>query len=134
MRTLSNAQRQEAKVLPLRPVNDLNATAQLKARLKFTTNEGTVLLPYDDVAYIQSDGNYSYVVTVEEKRTLVSKSLKSLTAQLDEEVFFRIHNQYTLNLNELREIHTDCVILANGVELPIARRRKKELMDMMIKL
>lgn len=86
------------------------------------------MLNTDDITCLEGEGNYTFIYTRRSKRYLVSRTLKSLTEQLDES-FVRVHKSYIINtdyiaerLDEERIIRMSC-----GKEATVSRRKCKEI-------
>ena len=56
-----------------------------------------------------------------------AKTLKYFNAILDGPEFIRIHKSYLVNRSQIMTITPDYVLLWNGVELPISRRKRRAL-------
>jgi two-component system LytT family response regulator len=78
---------------------------------------------------MQGDGNYTYVYTTQNKRYLISKTMKTIQSILNVS-FLRIHKSYTINpVHLVALIEPDRVLLSGGKQLPIARRRMLEMQE-----
>ena len=80
-----------------------------------------------DLVYMQSDGNYTWLVWRNGERVLMPRTLKHFEAQLPAGQFVRIHRNCTINTQ-----HIDCVErapnqltvrLSNNECLSVARRK-----------
>jgi two-component system LytT family response regulator len=90
-----------------------------------------LLLDAQEILYLQGDGNYTYVYTVQGERYLIAKTMKAIQNILNVN-FLRIHKSYTINpIHLIARIGQDRVLLSNGKQLPIARRRIMEMQEMM---
>ena len=92
---------------------------------------GTRLVRREDVLYLQSRGDYVRVVTAE-GRFLVRGTLGEIERRWGRHGFHRVHRAYLVNLGRAKEVRpqlngTAVLILADGAELPIARREVAEL-------
>jgi DNA-binding LytR/AlgR family response regulator len=92
---------------------------------------GTRLVRREDVVYLQSHGDYVRVVTPE-GRFLVRGTLGEIERRWEPHGFHRVHRRYLVNLGRAKEVRpqlngTAVLILADGAELPIARREVAEL-------
>ena len=86
---------------------------------------GLEIIPIDKVMFIQSNGNYSEIVIQDERPFICSKTLKTFEQILPNN-FYRIHHQFIVNKIFIKRIeNSGKVILTDGVELAIARSRKK---------
>jgi two-component system response regulator LytT len=96
---------------------------------------GTELLEYDQVHYIQADGDYSRVHTYD-RSYLCTASLGELEERLPGARFARIHRSYLVNLSKVagvRRASPDRFRLqladAEHTELDVARRQSRLLRD-----
>ena len=88
-------------------------------------------ISHEDILYIQADGSYSTVFTNDGKEIFTSKKLIDYQRQLTD-AFFRIHHSIIVNLKWISHLDkkNNLVILSNGFELPISRRKKSEFRKM----
>jgi two-component system, LytTR family, response regulator len=92
---------------------------------------GTRLVRRDDVLYLQSHGDYVRVVTPD-GRFLVRGTLGEIERRWEPHGFHRVHRRFLVNLRRAVEVRpqlngTALLFLADGAELPIARREVAEL-------
>jgi two-component system response regulator LytT len=96
---------------------------------------GTELLDYDQVHYVQADGDYSRVHTYD-RSYLCTSSLGELEERLPQARFARIHRSYLVNLAKVagvRRASPDRLRLqladAEQTELDVARRQSRQLRE-----
>jgi DNA-binding LytR/AlgR family response regulator len=92
---------------------------------------GTRLVRRDDVLYLQAHGDYVRVITAD-GRFLVRGTLGEIERRWEAHGFHRVHRRFLVNLRRAVEVRpqlngTAVLILADGAELPIARREVAEL-------
>lgn len=92
---------------------------------------GTRVLQRADILYLQAHGDYVRVVTAD-ARHLVRGTLNEIERRWGPHGFHRVHRRYLVNLTRAAEVRpqlngTAVLILADGAELPIARREVAEL-------
>ena len=82
-----------------------------------------------DIIYVKSDNNYSTFFLADNRKVLVSQTLKSFHEKLAGHHFFRCHQSYLINLNCIRSIDkkNDAIKLVNDITLPVAQSKKKVL-------
>jgi two-component system LytT family response regulator len=100
-------------------------------KITINTDGKLIFLNPDEVLFVASDGNYSTIHTVNEKKIVVTKKLKEIDALLPSDLFFRTHNSYIINLNKIKEfLKTDgYVILENNHKIPVSRQRKSSFLN-----
>ncbi len=118
-----------------------NARNQAGVPLKvaFPTSSGIRFLDIDDIFACKADGNYTTVfLDGQEKLELVSKPLRDFADVLSGYHFMRTHRSYLVNLRHIVEYRRSavprssdgeggCVVLANGMKVPVAREKRREL-------
>jgi two-component system, LytTR family, response regulator len=91
-----------------------------------------IKMPYDEVAYIESMGDFSKINTVKDKRHITLVSLKNLELQLPSRYFTRIHKQFIINHHHITSISGDEVKVAEKYVLPISQSMRQELLDKVV--
>lgn len=104
-------------------------------RLPVDKGGRTLLIPYDNIIFAEAWEDCSYVHTAEEA-FLTSFSLKALEERFEDSRFFRAHRKFLVNLDQVTEILSmpggNLLLRTKGkkkVEIPISRRRVRELKD-----
>jgi DNA-binding LytR/AlgR family response regulator len=92
---------------------------------------GTRLLPRSSVLYLQAHGDYVRVAS-SEGRFLVRARLSDLEERWAGHGFVRVHRGFVVNLRRAVEVRprlngTAVLVMADGAEVPIARRQVGEL-------
>ncbi len=88
----------------------------------------------DDIIYCKSDGNYTEIYFNNGKKEVLSKKLKDVEAQINNNLFYRVHNSYLININHISEfIKKDgqYLVLENGVTIPVSRSKKTALLHLL---
>ncbi len=95
--------------------------------------EGTLYIERDKILYFQAYGEYCYLVT-EQKKELVSRTLKDIEDSLKDNSFVRTHRSYIVNLNKVKYYQKkglSHLVLSNEKEIPISRRKRLEIAEIM---
>lgn len=98
-------------------------------RIALSTGDGMIFVNTKEVMYCQSESNYTHVQLLNGEKYLLAKSLKEFEDTLPAENFFRIHNSYLVNLNEIRKfVRGDggYVVMNDNTQITIARARREE--------
>ncbi len=95
-----------------------------------------IFVPYRDfyfvvnmaeIMYIKAEGAYCRIVLRSGKEHLMISRMGVLLDKLPE-YFIRIHNSYVVNMCQAHSVHDGKVVkLNNDYEVPISRRKKKEI-------
>lgn len=86
----------------------------------------------EEIVYLKSAGRYTEFYFKDVKRkVLATKPIGEFEQSLDDMKFYRIHNSYIINLNQLLKINKvsgNYCEMSNGDQLPISRRRFEGLL------
>ncbi len=113
-------------------VKDLLEFIGADRRITISTEHALEILPVPDIIRLESDGNYTHFIMKDDRRIVSSKHLKHYDALLNGQQFMRVHNSHIVNLKCVsRYVKTDggAIVLTNGDNVPISRRRKDDFLD-----
>ena len=102
----------------------------VQGKITLPQQDGFQVLNVSDILYCKADDNYTEIY-LENKKILVSKTLKYFEEALSGFSFARIHKSYLVNVNEIvkyRKGKGGSVIVSNGKELLVSASKKKELL------
>lgn len=105
-------------------------------RIALTTGDGLIFVKSDDILYCKADSNYTEVKMSDNRKIVVSKTLKDLDATLSGLNFFRVHNSFLINLNHIsRYVKGDggYIVMPDGTEISIARSKREEFFQLFSK-
>lgn len=105
-------------------------------RIALTTGDGMIFVSTADIVYCQAESNYTSVVMNNGRKILVSKVLKDIDETLAGSDFYRIHNSYLININQIQKyVRGDggYVIMNDGASISISRSRRQEFMELFSK-
>ncbi len=123
----SDAGQQEKKL----EVFSSNASNQKLQKMALPTQNGIQLVRIDELIRLEADGNYTTVFLRDKRKIVVSRQIKQFEEWLEGLPFFRVHQTHIINLQMVdRYIKGDggTVILEDGTQIEVARRRKEELL------
>jgi two-component system LytT family response regulator len=102
-----------------------------KKKITINTDGKLIFLDIDQILFVESDGNYSTIVTSNQQNIVITKKLKEVDAILPEHYFFRIHNSFIVNLNKIKEFikSEGYVIMESNHKIPVARQRKSDFLE-----
>ena len=100
-------------------------------KIAINTDGKLIFLESKEILFIVSDGNYSTFHTTNNKKIVVTKKLKEINTLLPNEIFYRIHKSYIINLTKVKEfLKTDgYVIIENNHKIPVSRKKKSEFLE-----
>lgn len=105
-----------------------------KSNIALPSSVGLEFIEVEKIIYCQSDSNYTNVFQQDAKKMVVSKTLKDVEGLLPNDVFFRVHHSYTVNLKHIkRYIKADggYLVMSNGDRVKVSRSKKDLLMELL---
>ncbi|MBK8636248.1 MAG: LytTR family transcriptional regulator [Saprospiraceae bacterium] len=108
-------------------LSNLESQSVENQKLVLPTHNGTLRLPLKQITHIEGERNYSYIYLSNGSRELSSKNLAYFEDILTDKGFFRSHRSYLVNRYHMDAIKEDFIVLKNGLEIAIARRKKGEI-------
>lgn len=111
-------------------MHNLQAHSPTDFRLALPTREGVHFFEPAVIIRCEGVGNYTKVFTTREKPILVSRTLAEYEALLQPHHFIRIHKSHLINKSYISFVnHEGFVVLHDGVQVEVSRRRKEALME-----
>lgn len=104
---------------------------KLLNKLAIPTLEGLFFYDIKDITYLEALSNYTNIFFSDKSKIIASKTLKEFEELLPEDIFFRLHHSYIVNLNFIkRYIKGDGgqVELETGTFIDVSRRKKDEFL------
>jgi two-component system LytT family response regulator len=92
-------------------------------RLVVPIATGELVIPVAEIDWIGADDYYA-CLHVGARRHLLRESLASLETRLDPRRFARVHRSAIVQIDRIRELHGDEVVLRGGARLAVSRRRR----------
>ncbi len=92
---------------------------------------GVTFIDLNEIVYAEASNNYSKLILTDGRHFLISKTLKDVQEVLEEEHFLRIHRQYIVNLNHVKQFNRNegMLTMTNGEHIPVARNQKEHLIE-----
>ena len=92
---------------------------------------GITFIDLNEIVFSEASNNYSRLVLTDGRIFIISKTLKDVQEVLEEEHFLRVHRQYIINLNHVKQFNRNDGILTmtNGEHIPVARNQKERLIE-----
>jgi two-component system, LytTR family, response regulator len=97
-------------------------------KLALPTSDGLIFVKVSEILYCEASSNYTEVYMSDNKKHLVSRTLKEYEDILSEQNFFRIHNSYLINLNRIKKYvrgEGGYVVMNNDISLDVSKRKKE---------
>ena len=113
-------------------LNELKTSPQEKQRIAFSTVHGLDMVDTAEIICCQSESNYTRIHLTNDRRILVSKTLREVANQLPEDRFLRVHHSFVANLDHVQKyLRGDggTLVMNNGMEVKVSRNKKEELLQ-----
>ncbi|WP_431158875.1 LytR/AlgR family response regulator transcription factor [Winogradskyella poriferorum] len=107
-------------------------TKVVNGKITLPQQDGFEILDTADIMYCKADDNYTEIYLNNNKKKLVSKTLKYIEECLKDGNFARVHKSYLVNVNEVVKYvkgKGGSVVLSNGKEVMVSASRKSELLS-----
>ena len=98
--------------------------------LTIRTEKKYHVVQFDDIHYLEADGNYTTLHLSNREKIVASKLMREFEEILIPKGFFRIHKSYILNLKAIDTLiqKSNTVKLKCGTSLTVSRRNKAEFL------
>lgn len=113
-------------------VENIRQASDSPKKIVVPTSDGMHVIKISDIIRLESSSNYTTFHLHNEKSLLASKTLKEFDTMLTGYNFHRIHKSHLVNMNYLkRYVQTDggYLILEDGSKIPVANRKKEQLLQ-----
>lgn len=89
------------------------------------------IVPLENILFAKSDNNYTTFYINDGREILISKPLKHFEEKLSNSFFFRTHQKYLINLNQIVRYNKrhDTIILSNNNSIPVSQSKKASLLQ-----
>jgi DNA-binding LytR/AlgR family response regulator len=119
------------------PRRDDDLTEGVLDTIPVETGTLTKMVAREDVAFVESSGDYVRLHLRDGVEHLVRLPMTTLEEHWREHGFARIHRSYLVSLRAIREVRTaqgHTVVRVGTFDLPVSRRHSKELRDRLVRL
>jgi two-component system LytT family response regulator len=109
-------------------LQNLRAGSSDNYRLALPTADGLVFVKVSEILYCEASSNYTEIFLTDNRKYVVSRTLKEYEDILAEQNFYRIHHSYLINLNEIKKYvrgEGGYVIMNNDKSLDVSKRKKE---------
>jgi two-component system LytT family response regulator len=107
-------------------------TNTVNGKITIPQQDGFEVLEIANILYCKADDNYTEIYLNNNKKKLVSKTLKYFEEALLGSSFARVHKSYLVNVNEVVKYvkgKGGSVILSNGKEVMVSASKKSDLLS-----
>ena len=107
-------------------------TNTVNGKITIPQQNGFEVLNTSDILYCKADDNYTEIYLNNNKKKLVSKTLKYFEEALNGASFARVHKSYLVNVNEVVKYMKGkggSVVLSSGKEIMVSASKKSDLLS-----
>jgi two-component system LytT family response regulator len=100
-------------------------------KLAVLKGEEYSFIPFSQINYLEGDGNYTKIYTLDRMKFQTPRTLKTYEEILPKELFYRIHKSYLINLNcitKYNRIDGNLVYLQNNICLTVSKRKADDFL------
>lgn len=117
-------------------MNNVQAERKGKVgRIALASKESIEFVDPQVIICCEASSNYTTVFLTDNRKKVISRILKDFEDMLTPYHFFRAHNSYLVNLNQVREfIRGDggYLLMENKMKIPVSKNRREELMSLLL--
>jgi two-component system, LytTR family, response regulator len=130
------AEKARKKNLELTPEN-LRTLEERDQKIVLSTAEMIHVIRVDDIIRCESDNYYTYFYFVDGRKLLVSKTLKENEELLSQFNFIRPHKSHLINIKYIKSYirqEGGYILMNDGTRIPVSRRKKDKIMEIIFNL
>lgn len=102
-------------------------TSRHKENLILKEGTNVVKISLEGILFIEAMQNYVQIVTAS-KRHMILMTIKDILKLLPDDLFFRVHRSYVVNLDKVQKIAGDSIYI-NESTIPISKRNKNLFLE-----
>lgn len=117
--------------------NNLTNKNPLDKTIALGASDGISFVKMSDILRVEANGRYAKFHMLDKQTISVSKTLGDFEEVLSANQFFRVHDSAIINLNHVKKYTRGdggTVLLSDGTELDVARRRKEDFIKLIPKI
>ncbi|WP_121811245.1 LytR/AlgR family response regulator transcription factor [Mucilaginibacter kameinonensis] len=99
--------------------------------IKSELKERMVKVKTEDVIYVEGAGNYIIIHTAGNEKHMTYLTMREIEHYLPRQLFARVHRSFIVNMNHVKVIERNRVLLLNEKELVMGDYYKKRFLDIM---
>lgn len=113
-------------------IENMDAGDSAHKKIAIATETGFEFLKFNSIIYLEAQSNYTKFYLTDNSSIITAKTLKHFEEILPEDLFFRIHKTYLVNMNFIKrfsKVDEFTVELITGQKLPVSHRKKDEFIS-----
>ncbi len=108
---------------------------QLK-KIPLPSSDGILFIDETDIIRCEASGRYTVIYLLNDKKLIVTRTLKEIEDLLSTRQFFRIHHSHIINLEMIRKYHRGkggIAELTDGSQVEVSSSRKDDFLNILLK-
>jgi len=113
-------------------IEKLNQVDTLRNKIALPTMEGLQMVEIHSIISCCSDANYTHFVLKNNKKIIVSRTMKDVEELLEDHGFLRVHHSYLVNLDEILKYvkgEGGYLMMSDGSSVDVSRSKKEVLLQ-----
>ncbi|MCK4406141.1 MAG: response regulator transcription factor [Bacteroidales bacterium] len=113
--------------------SNIDSISKKTKKIILKTTNNIHLVNINEIVRCESDRNYTHFYFLDKDKIVVSKTLKEYETLLSEYGFFRVHHSHLINLQcveKLEKTNNNFVVMKDNSKVPVAFRKKEELIKL----
>jgi len=104
-------------------------------RIGIPTEAGLEFVPTNEIVRCEGFQKYTKVISLGKKETLSSYNIGEFRKLLENYGFFAIHKSHLINMLHIKRFDKEgTVIMVDGSNVPVSRRKKQDFLDLLTRL
>ena len=134
---IKSAEKSDSTRINIQTLLENTSPVNQSKKIVLKSAESISVYPVNEVIRCESQRNYTLFHFKNDKPLLVSTTLGEFDSLLGEHGFIRVHHSHLINMNFLKKfIKADggYIIMADGAQVPVAQRKKEQLLKLLYTL
>ena len=113
-------------------MQNMRSESSANFKLALPTTDGLIFVKVKNVLYCEASSNYTEITMEDNKKYIVSRTLKEYEDLLVDQDFFRVHHSTLINLNAIKKYvrgEGGYVIMNNDKSLDVSKRKKESFLS-----
>jgi len=128
-------QKKSEENLLVEMLNNINSKNEFdEYRISVPFNKGIEFLNIKDIIYCRAENNYTHIYLTDGTKRLIAKTLKTIEIKLPQQIFYRAHNSYIVNLKHILKFYRSdggFIEMSNGDQIRIARNKRSDILNLL---
>lgn len=118
-------------------LDNVNDPVQDPHKIVLATSEKLHVIDVNDIIRCESDNYYTHFYFIDGSKLLVSKTLKENEELLSDHNFIRPHKSHLINVKHIKSFirqEGGYIIMTDDSQVPVSRRKKEKIMEILLSL